>query len=380
MMSEQTAAPAQPFLTTRRALGVALTTAATIPTLASPLPLRAGGDPARGDAPARVLGEPIVDPDIPIVDSLHHLFVRPNVRYLVDDYLADASAGHKVVASIYMQAGAFLKPDGPPVLRGLGEVEFANGVGAMCESGTLGKIRVCAGIVGHVDLREDGVSRFLDEASARAPDRFRGVRQGANHDEDPAVMKVMPEQPPAGLLSDPRFRRGFALLEPRGLTFDAAVFHPQLGDVAALADAFPRTTIVLNHAGLALGVGRYAQDRAGVFADWRRGLRAVAARPNVRCRISGLGLPFWGFAFDKAGGSTGSETLAAAWQPYVQEAIDAFGADRCMMASNFPPDRSSATFVSLWNALKRSVGGASAAEKAAMFSGNAAATYRIGPI
>lgn len=321
--------------------------------------------------------EPILDPELPIVDSLHHLFVRPGNRYLLDDYLADASAGHRIVASVYMQAGAFLRPVGPPALRGLGEVEFANGMAAMAASGTLGDVRVCAGIVGHVDLRDGQATRFLDAAKARAPDRFRSVRQGANHSDDPAVMRLMPDQPPVGLYADARFRAGFAQLERRGLTFDAAVFHPQLGDVAALADAFPTTVIVLNHAGVALGVGRDAEARAAVFREWAAGLKALAARPNVRCRISGLGMPLWGFGFDQRGGNAGSEELAAVWSPYVETAVQAFGVERCMMASNFPPDRVSAGFVPLWNALKRCVQGASGHEKEALFSGTAARTYRI---
>lgn len=368
---------------TRRTAVATLAAAMAAPAFAStpsavPEGSRRHGRPVRDGRPEATLDEPILDPDLPIVDSLHHLFVRPRQRYLFDEYLADARAGHRIVASVYMQAGAFLRPDGPPALRGVGEVEFANGIGAMAASGEVGGVRVCAGIVGHVDLRDAEAARFLDEAMARAPDRFRGVRQGANRSDDPVLARLMPQQP-AGLLADPNFRRGFALLGSRGLTFDAAVFHPQLGDVAALADAFPNTVIVLNHAGLAIGVGRYAQDRAATFEAWRQGMRALAARPNVRCRISGFGMPVWGFGFDRRGGAAGSAELAAAWSPYVQTAVEAFGADRCMMASNYPPDRASAGFVPLWNALKRSVQGASREEKHALFSGTAARTYRIDP-
>ncbi len=91
--------------------------------------------------------EPILDPDIPIIDAHHHLFTRPGLRYLLDDYLADAKAGHKIVATVYMEIHAFARPDGPELLRPLGEIEFANGVGAMCASGNYGDVRVCAGII-----------------------------------------------------------------------------------------------------------------------------------------------------------------------------------------------------------------------------------------
>src|SRR5258706_8208991 len=128
--------------------------------------------------------EPILDPDLPIIDSHHHLFDRPAqpdrpaLRYMLDDYLADARAGHRIIASVYMELSAFARADGPEVLRPLGEIEFANGVGAMCASGVYGDCRVCAGIVGHADLRlGDQVAELLDRAMQLAPDRFRGVRQ-----------------------------------------------------------------------------------------------------------------------------------------------------------------------------------------------------------
>lgn len=320
----------------------------------------------------------ILDPDLPIIDSLHHLFIRPGVHYLVEDYLADARTGHRIEASIFMQAGSFLRADGPAELRGLGEVEFANGQGAMAASGQLGTVQACAAIVGQVDLRlGDAAARFLDAAMERAPDRFRGVRQGANHSDDPVLLRLMPAQPPAGLLADATFRAGFAHLASRGLSFDAAVFHPQLGELAALADAFPDTVIVLNHAGLALGVGRYADDRAAAFDAWRSGIEALSERANVCCRISGFGLPFWGFGLDRSNGQVGHQELAAAWQPYVEVVLAAFGADRCMMASNFPPDRAVADFATLWNALKYCVRDAGRSEKEAVFSATAARVYRL---
>ena len=333
-----------------------------------------------GRQPASGPVKPILEPDLPIIDALHHLYARPGQHYLLDEYLADARAGHRIVGSVYMQAGAFLRPDGPPELRGLGEIEFANGIGAMMASGDLGDIRVCAGIVGHVDLRHgDAVGRFLDEAMARAPQRFRGIRQGAIHSDAPAIVSAMPQQPPAGLLGDERFRLGFAHLARRGLTFDTAVFHHQLGDLADLADAFPGVTMILNHCGLALGLGRAKAERGTVFKEWRTALKAVAQRPNVLCKIGGFGLPFWNFGFEARETPASHEDLAEVWEPYVQTAIDAFGCKRCMMTSNYPPDGASAGFVPLWNALKHCVSGASRQEKEALFHDTAATTYRILP-
>ena len=70
---------------------------------------------------------------------------------------------------------------------------------------------------------------------------------------------------PKGLLLDPTFRKGFACLAPLGLSFDAWLFHPQIGELTDLARAFPDTTIVLDHCGGPIGIGRYANRRQEIF-------------------------------------------------------------------------------------------------------------------
>jgi hypothetical protein len=69
--------------------------------------------------------EAILDPELPIIDAHHHLFDRPALRYMLEDYLADAGAGHKVMASVYVETLAMARTQGPEALRPLGEVEFA---------------------------------------------------------------------------------------------------------------------------------------------------------------------------------------------------------------------------------------------------------------
>ena len=320
--------------------------------------------------------EPILEPELPIIDAQHHLFVRPGIHYLLEDYLADATAGHHIVASVYVEAGAFTRPDGPDLLRPLGEVEFANGAAAMAASGVLGEPKAAAAIVAHADLRHgDATAGFFDQALQRAPERLRGIRQGANHHPSLNLHQRTPSQPPPGLLADTDFRAGFRHLAPRGLSFDAAVFHHQLPEVAGLADAFPGTPIILNHCGLALATD--TDTNVDIFRQWRAALREVARRANVTCKISGLGLPYWGFGYDTRTDTIGYQELAAAWTPYVETAIDIFGADRCMMASDYPADSHSAGFVPLWNALKHITASTSAEEKTALFFATAQRVYRI---
>jgi predicted TIM-barrel fold metal-dependent hydrolase len=324
--------------------------------------------------------EPAIDPGLPIIDAHHHLFDRPSARYLLEDYLADAGLGHNIVASVYVETLAMARPDGPQELRPIGEVEFANGAAAMSASGNYGPCRVAATIVGYADLRAgDRVAKLLDRALAAAPDRFRGIRQLTMEFPGEAPWRFVTNPPPSGILASPGFRPAFRHLAARGLSFDAAVFHHQLPELADLAGAFPDTTIVLNHMGQAMALDMSGQDRAEVVADWSKGLNELARRPNVVCKVGGLGLPFWGFGFERRADPVTYLELAAMWRPYVETAIEAFGVDRCMMESNFPVDGRSCGFVPLWNALKHIVNGASAAEKTALFHKTAARIYHIDP-
>jgi len=119
------------------------------------------------------------------------------------------------------------------------------------------------------------------------------------------------------------------------------------------------------------------QGRAEMLRSYRELMFAIGRRANVNCKIGGLGLPFWGFKFEEREDPIGYQELATAWQPYVETAIEAFGADRCMMESDYPPDGRSGGFVPIWNALKHIVRGASPDEKAALFHATAARVYRI---
>jgi predicted TIM-barrel fold metal-dependent hydrolase len=322
--------------------------------------------------------ESIVDPELAIVDTHQHLFDRPALKYLMEDYLRDAASGHRVVATVYVETRAFAWSHGPEVLRPLGEVEFANAVGILCATGAYGPTQVCAAIVGYADLREgDAVAGLLDRAMALAPDRFRGVRQPCLEFRDPAAYRYAPNPATPGTLESPGFRQAFRHLGPRGLSFDAAVLHHQLPQIATLADDFPDTTIVLNHLGIAEGIGRDAAGRASAMHEWRTELRELARRPNVMCKIGGLGMPFWGLALEERSEPTTYLDVAAAWEPYVHTGIDCFGVDRCMMSSNYPVDGRSCGFVPLWNALKHLVSGCSRSEKAALFHGTATRVYRI---
>ena len=321
--------------------------------------------------------EAILEPDLPIVDPHHHLWDRPGWRYLLDELLADTKSGHNIVATVYVQARAMYRATGPEELRPVGETEFVNGVAAMSASGIYGRTRHCAGIVGHADLtlgtRVEPVLAALTRAGG---DRFRGIRHITAWDAD-ASLRNPAYSPPRGLLADKTFREGFAVLGRLSLSFDAWLYHPQIGELADLARAFPATKIVLNHVGGPIGIGAYAEKRKEVFAAWAAAIEALAACPNVCVKLGGLGMRMGGFGFHEQPEPPSSAALAAAWQPFVETCIAAFGASRCMVESNFPVDKGSYSYGVFWNACKLLAKASSAGEKADLFAGTAARFYRL---
>jgi predicted TIM-barrel fold metal-dependent hydrolase len=323
--------------------------------------------------------EEILDPGLPIVDAHHHLWDRPGARYLLDDLLRDTGSGHDIRATVYVQARSMYRTEGAEELRSLGETEFANGVAARSASGLYGPIRACAAIVGMVDLMlGDGAAPLLERHIRASGERFRGVRNQTAWHASPEI-NSNPVPPRPGLLSEPAFRRGAARLLEHGLSLDVWAYHTQLDEVLSLARALPGLTLVLDHCGGPLGAGPYRGRRAEVFADWSGRMRLLAGCPNVVVKLGGLGMAVNGFGFEDWDLPPSSAQLAAAWQPYLETCVEAFGAERCMFESNFPVDKGSYGYVALWNAFKRFAAAGSADEKAALFSGTAIRTYRLAP-
>ena len=322
--------------------------------------------------------EEIIEPELPIVDPHHHLVDRIETgRYLLPELLADTGSGHNITATVYLEWLSMYRGTGRAEMRPVGEIEFANGVAAMAASGTYGKTRVCAGIVGHADLALGApVEKVLEAMIEAGGGRFRGIRFiTASHPDQAAWGSAIIR--PASLLMDRKVREGFARLAPLGLSFDAWMYHTQLGELVDLARAFPQTQIVLDHVGGPIGLGPYAGKRDDVFTTWSGMIRELAACPNVHIKLGGLGMRMFGFTHHLGELPPSSEELAAAWRPYIETCITAFGPARAMFESNFPVDKGSCGYAALWNAFKRIAAGYSAAEKAALFAGTAAKFYRL---
>jgi L-fuconolactonase len=323
--------------------------------------------------------EAALEPELPIIDPHHHFWDTPQRgRYLLPELLADIGREHNIVATVFVECRSMYRKDGPAEMAPVGEVEFVNGIAAMSASGGYGPCRVAEAIVGHADLTIGARVREVLEADlAVAGGRFRGIRYGVSWDASEAVGKFVSRFVPPHQLRDPKFREGLAQLAPLGLSFESWQYHPQLPDAIDLAREFPDTTIILNHVGGVLGVGPYAGRRQEILASWRKDIGELAKCPNVNVKLGGIGMTSFGFDFHERDVPPSSDELAAAWGQYIEPCIEAFGADRCMFESNFPPDKQSCGYTELWNAFKRITAGASAAEKTALYSGTAARVYRL---
>ena len=325
--------------------------------------------------------EETLEPDLPIIDPHHHLwhFKRPDGehRYLLEDLLEDTGSGHNIVATVFIECSAMWRTDGPDEMKVVGETEFVNGIAAMSASGTYGDTRVAAGIVGTANLTVGArIGDVLDEHMKVGGDRFRGIRYLGTHDPHPEIRNGY-NKPAAGMFLDATFREGFAELGKRDMSFEGWCFHHQISELTDLAKAFPDTTIILDHFGGPLGIGPYAGKRDEVLADWKKKIAGLAACENVVAKLGGINMKVNGFEWHKNSKPPTSEELCEATRPYYEYTIEQFGVDRCLFESNFPVDKISCSYHTLWNSFKVLTANYSAGEKTKLYHDNSARVYRL---
>jgi predicted TIM-barrel fold metal-dependent hydrolase len=257
--------------------------------------------------------------------------------YLPEHYFRDA-AGHNVIRTVHVETE--WDPRDP-----VGETRWLQEI--------IERHGFPHAIVAQARLDEAGVEEVLAQ-HCRLP-RVRGIRHKPSAAAPPE--RVEPGAP--GSMGDPAWRRGYALLERYGLSFDLQTPWWHLAEAAALAADFPKTQIILNHTGL-------PADRSGAgLAGWREAMAALAARPNVAVKISGLGQP-------------GRPWTVEANRGVVLDAIEIFGTERCMFASNFPVDGLVAGLDTIFRGFKEIAAGFSRADQARLWCDNALRLYRIG--
>jgi predicted TIM-barrel fold metal-dependent hydrolase len=317
--------------------------------------------------------EDAIEPDLEIIDPHHHMFVSRPFPYTVEHVLADTMSGHRVRATVYVEAERDMyRTSGPEEFKSVGETEFAHDAAVV--TANRDQPQVCAKIISHVDLTGPNAGEVLARHESAGGARFAGVRVHGYRDET----GIMSHKPGEHALLQTDFQAGFKILHDRGLVCDIIAFHPQLSDVASLASAFPDTKIIVNHTGGPLGIGPYAGKREAVHDVWMSALHELAERSNVYLKLGGIANRYTtGISFRGQDTAPSSDQLAEAFAPYLLPALQVFGAQRCMFESDFPMERLTCSYVNLWNAFKKLTTSMNADERRAIFSGTAAEAYGV---
>ena len=321
-----------------------------------------------------MLQEDVLEPALPIIDLHHHLWLRSGYTYLMPELAADLASGHNIIATVYAECHSMYRKDGADGQRSLGETEFVRGQAAMSNSGEFGNARACDVMFGNVDLTLGGaVEPILEQHIEASGGRFRGVRLSSGWHADDKIGNVA-AQPQ--LLLDPRVNEAVAVVKRLGLSLDCWLYHPQIDEVAQLADAHPDLTIILNHVGSPILGGPYRGKTDDVFKQWKAAIIRLGKRDNVFVKLGALPIRMPSYEGDRSLPPS-SQEVAAAWQPWMETCIEAFGPSRSMYESNFPVQKRWCSYQVCWNAFKRISAGASAAEKTDLFAGAAARAYRM---
>jgi predicted TIM-barrel fold metal-dependent hydrolase len=216
------------------------------------------------------------------------------------------------------------------------------------------RFRLPNAIIGHVWLADTDVEDQLHRHMQYPV--FRGVRS------KPRTAKSAREAHLTGpaTMSDPQWLKGLKVLEKLGLIYDFRVPYFNLKEGAELPGLCPGLQFIVNHAGL-------PRDRSSEgLAIWRDGMKALAAHPNVAMKVSGISLP-------------GMAWTAQTQGPVIRETIDIFGIDRCMFASNFPPDNCVTEFAPMMEAFQEVMAPFTDDERDRFFYANAKRYYRPVP-
>jgi predicted TIM-barrel fold metal-dependent hydrolase len=291
-----------------------------------------------------------------IVDAHHHVWRQADLPWLsgpmqprifgpyepirrdypMTEYLADI-AGLGISRSVYVQAN-WAKD------RFEDEAAWVSSVAA--ETGWP------HAVVAYADMTVPDVRPQLDRL-ARHP-LVRGVRMQLHWHENPQYRFAAGP----GLALDPTIQVNVARLADYGWSFDLQVFAPQMAGAAALADACPGVTFVLQHAGMLEDLSDAGR------AAWAEGMALLAARPNVAAKLS---------AFGTFVHRVHPELIAL----IVRETVALFGAGRCLFGTNFPIEKLWTDAGTLLRAHQAATAHLTPDERADIFAGTARRIYRL---
>lgn len=259
--------------------------------------------------------------------------------YGLDDAIADA--GDTTAAFVIVQAEVDHKAD--PVE----ETKWIQGIADNHPQG-----HRLAGFVAYADLARSDLQHVLERhAQYRV---FRGIRQEIWWQRPSPRPDILEHD----LLASPHWRRGFETLSQVGASFDLTCWHWQLGPFATFLADHPRVPVIVDHLGSPIA------GNADAIETWIRGLRELAALPNTFMKVSGL---------SQANAHWSVESI----RPLVLEVLEAFGPARCMLGSNFPPERLLSTYDRVRSAYETLFAALSEDERETLFVRTAERVYRL---
>jgi len=236
-------------------------------------------------------------------------------------------------------------------------------------------------IIGEARLHDqENIDAVLDAHIAASP-RFRGIRDMLAYHPAKSIHKFNER---GDMMQTAEFRQGFAELGQRELSFDAFIYSHQLGDLCDLVETHPQTRVVVDHMATPIGMmgpygglGNTPAERAQIRADWQAGLQRLAQSSQVHMKLSGLFMHVLGWAHHEWPSALTVEQVVEMIGPDVQFVLDMFGPQRCMFASNFPPDRGLIDFETLYGAYFEIVRNTDKVIQKALFFENAKEFYQI---
>ena len=205
--------------------------------------------------------------------------------------------------------------------------------------------RFIAGVVGWVDLQANDVGEQL--AGFAQQRKLVGIRH------------IVQSEPDERFLLRPAFCRGIAALAEFGLTYDLLVYPRHLRVAAEFVARFERQPFVLDHMGK-------PNIRAGEIQRWAHDIRALAAAPNVWCKVSGLVTE-----------ADWARWTPAAIRPYLDVVFECFGAERLLIGSDWPVCTVAATYRRTMAVVVDYLADRPAAERAAVLGGTAAKLWNL---
>jgi len=208
-------------------------------------------------------------------------------------------------------------------------------------------------IVGYADLMAEDVRPQLDRL-AKYP-LMRGVRMQLHWHEN--AMYRFAARP--DIVNEEGFRANLGRLEAYGWSFDLQVFASQMADAARLAADYPKLDFILQHAGMLQDLSETGRSQ------WRSGMDKLAARPNVYCKLSGLGTFL-------------HRNDAAHTAEIARFALALFGPERCLFGSNFPIEKLWTGYGELVETFQAATAELDEPDKRSVFWGTAAKVYRVG--